>query len=137
MRPREMLSFEAHVYALAGRDDTMDFLHELVDAWLAPPEIVAEKIGVEPDARRASAGHFPAVTRGLLLTLLASGNLREIEATMQHFLANNMPLQEYEAAVAKGGLARRSRACRMAASRASANMCPDPPGIAKGIADSR
>ncbi|WP_127903486.1 TetR/AcrR family transcriptional regulator [Solirhodobacter olei] len=95
MRPREKLFFEVYGYALAGRDDTRDFLHALVDTWLAPLEIVAEKIGVAPDARRASAGLLLAVTRGLLLSLLASGNLRQVEETMEHFLANYVPLRDH------------------------------------------
>ena len=96
MRPREKLFFEVYGYALADRDDTRDFLHELVDSWLAPLEIVAEKIGVDPDARRASAGLLLAVTRGLLLSLLASGDLRQVEETMEHFLANYLPLRDHE-----------------------------------------
>lgn len=93
MRPRERLFFEIYGYALQGRAETRDFLHELVDAWLAPLEIVAERIGVAPEERRASAGLFLAVTRGLLFSLLASGNLRDVDATMQHFLANYLPLR--------------------------------------------
>ena len=95
MWPRERLFFAVCGYALQGRDDTREFLHELVDTWLAPLEIVAGKIGVGSEERRSSAGLFLAVTRGLLLSLLASGNLREVEATMQHFLANNAPLRAY------------------------------------------
>ncbi len=103
MRPRERLFFEVCGYALAGRDDTRAFLHELVDTWLAPLEIVAEKIGVDPAARRASAGLLLAVTRGLLLSLLASGNLSEVEETMQHFLANYAPLRDQEKGSAQEG----------------------------------
>ena len=97
MQSRERLFFEVYGYALQGRDETRGFLHELVDAWLAPLEIVADRIGVDPDERRASAGLFLAVTRGLLFSLLASGNLQDVEATMRHFLANYVPLREHDA----------------------------------------
>ena len=96
MRPREKLFFEVYGYALQDRNATKGFLHELVDAWLAPLETVAAQIGVDSDQRRASAGLLLAITRGLLLSLLASGNLRDVEATMQHFLANYAPLRDYE-----------------------------------------
>ena len=96
MQSRERLFFEVYGYALQGRDETRGFLHELVDAWLAPLEIVADRIGVDPDERRASAGLFLAVTRGLLFSLLASGNLQDVEATMRHFLANYVPLREHD-----------------------------------------
>lgn len=96
MRPREKLFFEVYGYALARSGDTRAFLHELVESWLAPLESVAEKIGIAPQTRRASAGLLLAVTRGLLMSLLASGNLEEVEATMEHFLATYAPLCEYE-----------------------------------------
>ena len=103
MRPREKLFFEIYGYALQGKEDTREFLQDLVDAWLAPLEIVAEKIGVDPDERRSSAGLFLAVTRGLLLSLLASGNLHDVEATMQHFLENYVPLRAYAKTAAEAG----------------------------------
>jgi len=93
MGPREKLFFEVCGYALQGRSDTQDFLHELVDAWLAPLEIVAERIGVDAKERRAAAGLMLAVTRGLLLSLLASGNRHETEDVMRHFVANYAPLR--------------------------------------------
>ena len=96
MQPRERLFFEVYGYALQGRDDTRDFLHALVDAWLAPLETVAMRLGIDADERRASAGLFLALTRGLLLSLLASGNLQDAEATMQHFLANYVPFRDYQ-----------------------------------------
>ncbi len=91
--PRERLFFEVFAYALQGRDDTRSFLPELVEAWLAPLAELAERVGVDPTERRAAAGVLLAVTRGLLMSLVATGNLREVEAAMQHFLANYAPLQ--------------------------------------------
>lgn len=96
MWPREKLFFEIYGYALQGKGETTAFLHELVDAWLAPLETIAAGIGVESDERRASAGLLLAVTRGLLLSLLASGNLHEVDASMQHFLENYVPLRKYQ-----------------------------------------
>lgn len=93
MGPREKLFFEVCGYALQGRSDTQDFLHELVDAWLVPLEVVAERMGVNAGERRAAAGLLLAVTRGLLLSLLASGNRQEAEDAMRHFVANYAPLQ--------------------------------------------
>lgn len=103
MRPREKLFFEVYGYAIAGRNDTRDFLHELVEIWLTPLEIVAEKIGVRADARRASAGLFLAVTRGLLLSLLATGNQQQVDETMEHFLASYLPLLEYGSKAIEAG----------------------------------
>lgn len=97
MHPREKLFFEVYAYALQGRDETREFLLELVEAWLAPLETVAARIGVDPDAQHASARLFLAVTRGLLFSLLASGNLRDVEETMEHFLANYVPFRDYSA----------------------------------------
>lgn len=41
-----------------------------------------------------SAGPIPADTRGLLFPLLAPGNVDEVEASMQHVLANDVPRRE-------------------------------------------
>lgn len=93
MGPREKLFFEVCGYALASSSGAQEFLNELVDTWLAPLEVVAERIGVEPEDRRAAANLLLAITRGLLLSLLATGDRPAAEAAMRHFVANYAPLR--------------------------------------------
>jgi AcrR family transcriptional regulator len=92
MWPRERLFFEVYGQALQGRPHTRALLDEIVDAWLEPLVAVNQRIGMSGEDARAAARLGLAVTRGLLLDLLATGDREGADAAMEHFLTNYMPL---------------------------------------------
>jgi AcrR family transcriptional regulator len=79
----ERLFFELYGQALQGR--TPEFLEGIIDAWLEPAAAALEAYGVaEP---RAVARLGIAVTRGLLLDLLATGDREAADAAMEAYIA--------------------------------------------------
>ena len=74
LRAQERLFFEIYVHALLGRPGTDGFLEEALEGWIAPIVDTLTRSGVEPDEARAVARLGIAVTRGLLLDLLATGD---------------------------------------------------------------
>lgn len=92
MAPRERLFFEVYAQALQGRPHTRALLNEIVDAWLAPLIEVNLRNGMPRDQAEPAARVGLAITRGLLLDLLATGDRKAVDAAMEHFLANYLPL---------------------------------------------
>jgi AcrR family transcriptional regulator len=84
IRPFVRLFFE--VFALATRNvpGTEQALAGLTTAWLDDAEKVAEQLGIEPD--RAALRLGVAVTRGLLLDLLAGDDYDEVTAAHDLFV---------------------------------------------------
>ena len=74
LRTQERLFFEIYVHALLGRPGTEGFLDEALEGWISPIVESLTGSGVEPDEARAVARLGVAVTRGLLLDLLATGD---------------------------------------------------------------
>ena len=89
---RERLFFEVYGQALQGRPHTRAFLDEVVDAWLAPLIEVNLRNGMPKDQAEPAARLGLAVTRGLLLDLLATGDRKKADAAMEHFLTNYRPI---------------------------------------------
>src|SRR4051794_3462441 len=83
--PNERLFFEIYGQPLQGRPGTTELLDGIVDAWLEPGASALEAYGV-PEGR-AVARLGVAVTRGLLLDLLATGNRAEVDAAMEAYIA--------------------------------------------------
>jgi AcrR family transcriptional regulator len=77
--PNERLFFEIYGQALQGRPGTTALLDGIVDTWLD----AAEALGSD----RTQARLGIAVTRGLLLDLLATGAREEVDAAMEAFIA--------------------------------------------------
>jgi AcrR family transcriptional regulator len=82
--PNERLFFEIYGQALQGRPGTTELLDGIVDAWLEPGATALEAYGF-PDGR-AVARLGIAVTRGLLLDLLATGNRAAVDAAMEAYI---------------------------------------------------
>jgi len=80
--PNERLFFEIYGQALQGRPGTTELLDGIVDSWLD----ASEAYGVT----RARARLGIAVTRGLLLDLLATGARAEVDAAMDEWIALNI-----------------------------------------------
>ncbi len=87
---QERLFFEIYSHALLGRPGTEGFLEEALESWLAPIVESTTAAGVDEMTARALARLGLAVTRGLLLDLLASG---DIAGTTKAFELFNTLLQ--------------------------------------------
>jgi len=83
--PYERLFFEVYAQGLLGKEPARRLLDEAVDAWLPPVVDMLTAQGVPPDEARAEARLALAVTRGLLLDLLATGDLDAVNAAMGRF----------------------------------------------------
>jgi AcrR family transcriptional regulator len=75
LRAQERLFFEIYSHALLGRPGTEGFLDEAIDGWLDPVVASMRATGIDGEDARTAARLGLAVTRGLLLDLLASGDL--------------------------------------------------------------
>jgi AcrR family transcriptional regulator len=74
LRTQERLFFEIYSHALLGRPGTEGFLEESIEGWLSPVIKSMTAAGVDEKDARTIARLGLAVTRGLLLDLLASGD---------------------------------------------------------------
>jgi AcrR family transcriptional regulator len=84
VRPFVRLFFE--VFALAARDEpgAAPMLPGLTSSWLEDAAAAAERVGIEPD--RAALRLGVAVSRGLLLDLLAGAPIDEVDAAHELFV---------------------------------------------------
>jgi AcrR family transcriptional regulator len=74
LRTQERLFFEIYSHALLGRPGTEGFLEDALEGWISPVADSMTDAGMDPSDARAFARLGLAVTRGLLLDLLASGD---------------------------------------------------------------
>jgi AcrR family transcriptional regulator len=81
LRPLERLFFECYARAAQGEQPFARLLPEAVDSWLAA---VAERAPAAVDAPLARLGL--AVTRGLLLDLVGTGDQPGVDAAYERFL---------------------------------------------------
>jgi hypothetical protein len=85
--PNERLFFELYAQALQGRPGVTDFLDGIVDDWVTPFAALSVQRGMAPEDAAAEARLGVAVTRGLLLDLLATGNRPAVDAAMERYIA--------------------------------------------------
>jgi len=73
--PAERLFFELYGHALVGRPGTDGFLERAIEPWVAElAAVLTREAGLDDETARVEARLAVAVTRGLLLDLLASGD---------------------------------------------------------------
>jgi AcrR family transcriptional regulator len=84
--PNERLFFELYGQALQGRGHTVQFLDGIVEDWLGPATEINVARGVPRELARAHARAGVAITRGLLLDLLATGDVAGVDAAMDAFI---------------------------------------------------
>jgi AcrR family transcriptional regulator len=84
--PNERLFFEIYGQALQGRAHTTELLEGIVEDWLGPATEINISLGIPPDLARAHARLGVAVTRGLLLDLLATRDVAGVDAAMDAFI---------------------------------------------------
>jgi AcrR family transcriptional regulator len=89
--PWERLFFEVYAQALQGRPHARSLLDEAIDAWVAPIAAVLVAQGTRPSDAPTDARLMLAVTRGLLLDLLATGDRAGVDAAMRRFVALARP----------------------------------------------
>jgi AcrR family transcriptional regulator len=107
--PNERLFFEVYGQALQGRPHTTELLEGIVEDWLDPIAELSAARGVPRVVARAHARLGIAVTRGLLLDLLATGDVAGTDAAMEAFI------ELYEAGIQSAGRARAERGPRVRA----------------------
>ena len=84
LRPFVALFFEVLALAVHERPGTEGFLDQLTDPWLALASEVADRLGLDADLDELRLG--VAVTRGLLVEVLASGEVEGPTASLVRFL---------------------------------------------------
>jgi AcrR family transcriptional regulator len=84
--PQERLFFELYVHALRGRPGTEGFLDHVVTGWLEPLTAAMASGGTDPGIAPAAARLSMAVTRGLLLDLLATQDIEGVTEAFELFL---------------------------------------------------
>lgn len=84
--PNERLFFEIYGQALQGRPHTTELLDGIVDHWLEPVTEVNVSLGLPRHVASAHARLGIAVTRGLLLDLLATRDVAAVDAAMEAFI---------------------------------------------------
>jgi AcrR family transcriptional regulator len=87
MWPRERLFFELYAQALQGQPHARPLLDGIVESWLLPATEMAAALGIPAGEARAHARLGLAVTRGLLLDLLATGDRAGVDAAAERFAA--------------------------------------------------
>ena len=87
--PVERLFFELYAHALLGRPGTEGFLDNAIEPWVtAIAPAIAQEAGLDDKTARAEARLAVAVTRGLLLDLLATGDRAGVDEAYERFLAH-------------------------------------------------
>jgi AcrR family transcriptional regulator len=84
--PLERLFFDLYAQALQGKEHLAGFLDSALEPWFAPTIEAQAARGMPRDEARALARLGVAVTRGLLLDLLATGDRAGVDAAMRMFL---------------------------------------------------
>ncbi len=81
--PSERLFFELYGQALQGRPHAVGLLDGVVDDWLDPLTELTVRSGIPREQARAHARLRLAVARGLLLDLLATGDVEGVRAAAE------------------------------------------------------
>ena len=87
--PNERLFFEIYGQALQGRPAAEELLDGIVDSWLEPATEMGVAMGLPRATAEASARLGIAVTRGLLLDLLATKDRERVDAALEHWIELN------------------------------------------------
>ena len=95
--PNERLFFEIYGQALQSRPHTVELLDGIVEDWLGPATEINLALGIPRDLARAHARVGVAVTRGLLLDLLATRDVAGVDAAMDAFIDVYVTWLEHQA----------------------------------------
>ena len=90
--PAERLFFELYAQALLGRPGTEGFLDSAIEPWITAMEpAITREAGLDGKTARAEARLAVAVTRGLLLDLLATGDRDGVTEAFERYLVHTEP----------------------------------------------
>jgi AcrR family transcriptional regulator len=84
--PNERLFYELYGQAIQGRPHTVEMLHGIIDDWLEPAAQINMALGLSREEAVAHARLGIAVTRGLLLDLVATRDVDGVNAAMEAFI---------------------------------------------------
>lgn len=84
--PNERLFFELYGQAIQGRPHTVQMLDGIIEDWLEPAAAINMAYGMPAEEARAHARLGIAVTRGLLLDLVATREVGAVDAAMDAFI---------------------------------------------------
>jgi AcrR family transcriptional regulator len=84
--PNERLFFEIYGRALQGQSPAGELLDDVVESWVGPAAEQAEAFGMDPRRARRFARLGVAVTRGLLLDLLATEDRAGVDEAMEEWI---------------------------------------------------
>ncbi len=87
LAPSERLFFELYGQALQGRPYAVAFLDGIVESWVDVTLRLFHTDGLPEHEARALARLGVAVSRGLLLDVLATGDDAGVDAAFEHYLA--------------------------------------------------
>jgi AcrR family transcriptional regulator len=93
MWPYERLFFEVYARALQGDAASRPLLEGIVESWVEPGAAALRRAGLPGPEARARARLGVAVTRGLLLDLLATEDRAGVDAAMEVFLGAVRPVR--------------------------------------------
>jgi AcrR family transcriptional regulator len=94
MAQLEPLYFELYGRAVAGDPSTAAMLRGVVGGWQQPMTDMLIKLGIPADEAAVHARLGIAVTRGLLMDYLASGDLEACTKAMDEFIDRYAPFDE-------------------------------------------
>ena len=83
MWPFARLFFETYAHGAQGRPHAQPLLEAALDPWFDAISELHRREGMTPARARAHAHQGIAVTRGLLLDLVATGNRRDVDRAMK------------------------------------------------------
>jgi AcrR family transcriptional regulator len=84
--PNERLFFELYGQAAQGRPHTAEMLDGIIDDWIEPAVAINMAYGLSREEALAHARLGIAVTRGLLLDLVATRDVQAVDAAMEAFI---------------------------------------------------
>ena len=84
--PNERLFYELYGQAIQGRPHTVEMLDGIIEDWLVPAAEINMALGLGAEEARAHARLGIAVTRGLLLDLVATRDVEGVNAAMEAFI---------------------------------------------------
>jgi AcrR family transcriptional regulator len=92
LAPLERLFFELYGQALQGRSYALPILTGVVDSWIEPLIPALQAAGLSSAEARAQARLSLAVVRGLLLDVLATGDITGVDEAYERYLAASAAL---------------------------------------------
>jgi AcrR family transcriptional regulator len=84
--PNERLFYELYGQAIQGRPHTVEMLDGIIDDWIEPAAEINMAMGLSREQAVAHARLGIAVTRGLLLDLVATRDVDGVNAAMEVFI---------------------------------------------------